>query len=75
MSQLSFQKIDDFIIFLSRMDKKNLDILANLFEKQPEWILKYYQNIQTKKAVIRKKDKKAWNELVKKEVMDLLKIK
>lgn len=71
-SKLSFQEIDEFVDFVSRLDEKSLATLIELFEKKPSWILKFYQNIQSKKTALNKKDKKTWNEIIEKENLDLL---
>lgn len=71
-SKLSFQEIDELVNFVSRMDKKSLATLIELFEKKPSWILKFYQNILAKKTALNKKDKNEWNDIVEKENLDLL---
>lgn len=73
-SKLSFQEIDTLTNFLNQLDENNLATLIKLFEKKPSWILKFYQNIQTKKSALNKKDKKTWNNIIKKENLDLLEI-
>lgn len=73
-SKLSFQEIDDLVDFVERLDEKSLVTLIELFEKRPSWILKFYQNIKAKKTALNTKDKKAWNEIIEKENLDLLKM-
>lgn len=74
LSNLSFQEIDEFVEFLNQMDEKNLATLIGLFERNPNWILTFYRNIQAKKIALNKKDEKMWNEIVENESLDLLKI-
>lgn len=73
-SNLSFQEIDELVEFLNQIDEKNIATLIELFEKEPSWILMFYQNIQSKKAALNKKDEKTWNEIIEKEKLDLLKM-
>ena len=73
-SNLSFQEIDDLVEFLSQIDEKSMVTLIELFEKNPSWILIFYQNIQAKKSALNTKDKKTWNKIVEKERLDLLKM-
>lgn len=74
-SKLSFQETDELVDFVNRLDEKSLAVLIELFEKKPSWILKFYQNILSKKTALNKKDNKAWNEIIERENLDLLEIK
>ena len=71
-SKLSFQEIDELVDFVKRLDEKSLAVLIELFEKKPSWILRFYQNIQSKKTALNKKDNKTWNEIIERENLDLL---
>lgn len=71
-SKLSFQETDELVDFVNRLDEKSLAVLIELFEKKPSWILKFYQNIQSKKTALNKKDNKTWNEIIERENLDLL---
>ena len=73
-SKISFQEIDDLVNFLNQLDEDSLATINDLFEKQPDWIIKFYQDIQNKKIAFDKKDKQLWDKIIKKEEQDLLKI-
>jgi len=64
----------DFLLFISRISNEKQAELLTLFKKNPDWIFKIANNLQAKKKAFNKKDKKAWNEIIKKEKIDLFKI-
>jgi len=73
-SLLPIEDKHSFSQFCRKLDPKPMHVLVNLFKEKPEWIVKFYQNIQAKRAVLNKKDKKAWDEIIEKENFDLLEI-
>lgn len=72
ISSLPIEDKYSFSQFCRKLDLKSMHILVNLFKEKPEWIAKFYQIVQAKKAVLNKKDKKAWNDIIEKENLDLL---
>lgn len=65
---------NDFLLFISRIsDEKQVELLKFLKDNQ-HWISRISENIQAKKKAFGAKDKVAWNEILEKESLDLLKL-
>lgn len=73
-SHLPIEDKYSFSQFCRKLDPESMHTLVNLFKDKSEWIAKFYQNVQAKRAALNKKDKKAWNEIIEKENLDLLEI-
>ncbi len=64
----------DFLLFVSSLSDIKTAWLWSFLQKNPEWLLKISNNIQAKRKDLKQKDRKAWNNIIKKENLDLLEI-
>ena len=64
---------EELIMLFGCLNQKDIDNVVEVFSEMPELIEKIYQNYQAKKAALVKKDRSAWEDILKEEFMYLLK--
>jgi hypothetical protein len=72
VSRIPFDEREQFAVALALLDEDTAALLLGLFESDPSWIEKMYENFKQKKNAIGNKDMDAWRAIMRDEE-DLLK--
>lgn len=73
-SDLSTEDQKEFLIILSQLQDKDLEVFLNLFKEDKNWIRKFYDNYKIKRKAFENKDKNLWNQILDQEKEELNKI-
>ncbi|MDP1689665.1 MAG: hypothetical protein Q8L52_00430 [bacterium] len=66
-SDLGIDEQNEFLRFLAAAHDEELSELATLFEEDPSWVRKLYENYQHKRSFWRKEASQSWRSLVEDE--------
>ena len=72
-SKLSSIEVKEMVNFFNQASPDDLAIVIEVFQQEPEWIVKISNNIKAKRKILSNRDKKAWKKIIEKEKVDLLK--
>jgi len=70
-SLLTVSEENDLIEILKQSDAKQVQSLAELFDEDPRWILRIYENYCLKKQTIMNGNQNDWNNLISREIKEV----
>jgi len=73
-SKLATIEQEEFLELLSRANEDDLKDMVILFENDPEYILIMYNVYKAKRSVLKRRDKKAWADILLSEYKSLKEI-
>ena len=73
-SKLAMIDQEEFLELLSRANEDDLKDMVILFENDPEYILIMYNVYKAKRSVLKRRDKKAWTDILLSEYKSLKEI-